>query len=112
MSRAGAPPSTLEKGPTKGIEPPQPMYTVERPKPLARASEAALKTWLSTEVVQAGLADSLANFTLTPQGACLSRCALRRLIESFGSMSGTMRRPTWHQADSLMILAQSLREEA
>src|SRR5712664_2221521 len=112
MRSAGTPPSSLLNGSTKGMEPPQPMVTGSVPYPSRSALSAALNAGASVLVYHQLPAPSLWTCTLTPQGGSLVSASVRRFSTSFGSMSGTVRRPTRAQALSTMMLRASLRELA
>ena len=97
-SRAGAPPNSSASGPTKPIEPPQPIAAGFLPKPRSSAVIAASNAGPSGSVIHQLQMPCLRTDTLTPQGGSLVRKSVSCSSTSSGSMSGTMRQLTMAEA--------------
>src|SRR5687767_6307026 len=94
------------------MEPPVPRKTHLRPNAWVSASAAFVKAGPSGFVVHHGAEPSGVIFTSTPQGAWALKKSTRSFNVRSASMSGTVRMPILHQAESLMMFEGFLRELA
>src|SRR3954470_22160189 len=95
IKSAGAPPNNSASGPTKPIDPPQPMATGLRSKPACIAVNAASKAGpLGSVIHQLTGAPIGFTVTLTPHGGSAVRKLVNTFSTSSGSWSGTIRQLT------------------